>query len=115
MRIDAEDVAGAERDSDGGSIVADTKRHIPREALRPGELGKEMLALIARLYPICRSITGEGFRQTLRILREHIPLEIREVPSGTDVFDWTVPREWNIRDAYFKNARGERVVDFQRS
>ncbi|MDB5076779.1 MAG: Protein of unknown function aminopeptidase [Chloroflexi bacterium] len=115
MRIDAGDVASAEHDSDGGSIVADTKHRIPREGTQPADLGQEMLALIARLYPICRSITGEGFRQTLRILREHIPLEIREVPSGTDVFDWTVPREWNIRDAYIKNMRGERVVDFQRS
>jgi aminopeptidase-like protein len=115
VRIDAVDIARAECDSEGGSIAGDTKHHIPREAMRPGDLGQEMLALIARLFPICRSITGEGFRQTLRILREYIPLEMREVPSGTEVFDWTVPREWNIRDAYIKNARGERVVDFQRS
>jgi aminopeptidase-like protein len=72
-----------------------------------------MLALIARLYPICRSITGEGVRQTLSILQEHVPLEIREVPTGTPVFDWIVPREWNIRDAWIKNSAGERVVDFR--
>ena len=77
--------------------------------------GSDMLALITRLYPICRSITGEGVRETLRILREHIPLEIREIPSGTQVFDWTVPREWNIRDAWIKNSRGERVVDFRQN
>ena len=73
-----------------------------------------MHALITRLYPICRSITGDGLRETLRIIRESIPLEIREVPSGTKVFDWIVPREWNIRDAWIKNAKGEHIVDFQR-
>lgn len=72
-----------------------------------------MHALMRRLFPICRSITGEGTRETLRIIQEHIPLEIREVPSGTKVFDWTVPREWNIRDAWIKNSAGARVVDFQ--
>ncbi len=78
-------------------------------------IGYEMQRLIAELYPICRSITGDGFRKTLQVIRKHIPLEIREVPTGTQVFDWTVPKEWNIRDAYIKNARGERVVDFHSS
>jgi aminopeptidase-like protein len=77
--------------------------------------GRWIYELIARLYPICRSITGEGLRQTLRLLQDDIPLEIIEVPSGTRVLDWTVPPEWNIRDAYVKNARGERVIDFRRS
>ena len=54
--------------------------------------GLAMHQLAARLFPICRSITGEGVRQTLRILQEHIPLQIHEVPTGTKVFDWTVPR-----------------------
>jgi aminopeptidase-like protein len=72
-----------------------------------------MQALMAELYPICRSITGDGIRHTLRLLGEHIPLQIHEVPSGTPVFDWTVPNEWNIRDAYVKNAAGERVIDFR--
>lgn len=74
-----------------------------------------MYALIAELYPICRSITGNGFRKSLGILQRHLPLEIHEVPTGTPVFDWTVPREWNVRDAYIKNSRGEKVVDFQKS
>ena len=77
--------------------------------------GQEMYRLIEELYPICRSITGDGLRTTLRKLRGRIPLELHEVPSGTQVFDWTVPKEWNIRDAYVKNAKGERVIDFQRS
>lgn len=77
--------------------------------------GVAMHRLMAELYPICRSITGEGVRQTLRILQRLIPLEIREVPTGTQVFDWTVPKEWNIRDAYIKDGQGRRVVDFQQS
>jgi aminopeptidase-like protein len=79
------------------------------------EFGRQMYACIEELYPICRSITGNGSRQTLCLLQKHIPLTIHEVPTGTQVFDWTVPREWNIRDAYIKNARGERVADFQKS
>ena len=79
------------------------------------DVGGEMHALIADLYPICRSITGDGVRQTLSRLQPYIPLTVHEVPSGTKVLDWTVPQEWNIRDAYVKNARGERVVDFRRS
>ena len=74
-----------------------------------------MHALIAELYPICRSITGQGVRDSLQILQRHIPLTICEVPSGTKVLDWEIPREWNIRDAYIKNSRGERVVDFRQN
>lgn len=74
-----------------------------------------MLGFIVELYPICRSITGDGLRETLRLLQREIPLELREIPTGTQVFDWTVPKEWNIRDAYVKNAKGERVIDFQKS
>ncbi|HEY7161898.1 MAG TPA: DUF4910 domain-containing protein, partial [Acidobacteriota bacterium] len=77
--------------------------------------GLEMHSLMAELYPICRSITGEGFRQTMKILSELIPLEITEVPSRTEVFDWNVPREWNIRDAYIKDPSGKKIVDFQKS
>ena len=76
--------------------------------------GQEMYALATELYPICRSITGAGIRETLSRLKKHIPLTIHEVPTGTQVFDWTVPREWNIRDAYVKNSAGERVIDFRK-
>ncbi len=74
-----------------------------------------MYALIAELYPICRSITGDGVRRTLRRIGELIPLQLHEVPSGTQVFDWTVPKEWNVRDAYVKNRVGDRIIDFQQS
>lgn len=74
-----------------------------------------MLGLIEELYPICRSITGDGVRQTLGILQQHISLRVHEVPSGTQVFDWVVPKEWNVRDAYIKDSSGTRVVDFHKS
>jgi aminopeptidase-like protein len=80
-----------------------------------GDIGADIYRLIERLYPICRSITGDGVRETLDIIGEYIPLKTFEVPSGTRVFDWVVPKEWNIRDAYIKDSRGNRVVDFQQS
>lgn len=77
--------------------------------------GQAMYGLVERLYPLCRSITGDGVRRTLAVIGESIPLDMHEVPSGTQVFDWTVPQEWNIRDAYIADASGSRVVDFQAS
>lgn len=77
--------------------------------------GKELYSLVEELYPICRSITGDGVRETLKKLQAHVALTIHEVPTGTQVFDWTVPKEWNIRDAYIKDGNGEKIVDFQRS
>jgi len=77
--------------------------------------GRDLYQFAAELYPICRSITGHGIRQTLRMIQQHIPLKIFEVASGTSVFDWTVPKEWNIKDAYIKDRSGRRVVDFQKS
>jgi aminopeptidase-like protein len=76
-------------------------------------VGEDMYRMIVELYPICRSITGNGYRQTMRRIQEIIPISIQEVPSGTDVFDWTIPKEWNIRDAYVKGPSGKKVIDFQ--
>ena len=90
--------------------VSDVKTDID-----PTEVGKPMYELVQELYPICRSITGNGVRETLRRVGEHIPLEVHEVPTGTRVFDWTVPKEWNIRDAYVKNSDGIKVIDFKKS
>jgi aminopeptidase-like protein len=81
----------------------------------PLTVGAAMHDFIAEAYPICRSITGDGVRQTLAMLGERIPLQIHEVPTSTPAFDWTVPKEWNIRDAWIKDPRGEKVVDFRRS
>jgi aminopeptidase-like protein len=78
-------------------------------------LGSELHDRIRTLYPICRSITGNGVRETLRLLATEIDIHCSEVPTGTRVFDWTVPKEWNIRDAYIQERGGERVVDFKQS
>jgi aminopeptidase-like protein len=88
---------------------------MPEEAapLDLDDSGSAMHRLVAELFPICRSITGDGLRQTLLILQRYVPLTIFEVPSGTKVFDWTVPKEWNIRDAYIVDGHGKRVVDFR--
>jgi aminopeptidase-like protein len=80
---------------------------------RQADSGEEMYRLIRKLYPICRSITGDGVRQTLNILQEYVPLTVHNVASGTQVFDWTIPKEWNIKDAYIKNPNGEKIVDFE--
>lgn len=79
------------------------------------ELGNNLHAFVSELYPVCSSITGNGLREILRRIGKRIPLEVHEVPTGTAVFDWTVPREWNIRDAYVRNSRGEKVIDFKNS
>jgi aminopeptidase-like protein len=86
-----------------------------RAGLQAEALGRHLHDCAADLYPICRSITGDGVRETLRRLGLVAPVTLHEVPSGTPVFDWAVPREWNVRDAYVKNSRGERVIDFQES
>nr|WP_321242376.1 DUF4910 domain-containing protein [uncultured Tolumonas sp.] len=78
------------------------------------ELGTKMYTLAERLWPICRSITGAGVRETLKILQTELPeLHICDVPSGTSVFDWTIPQEWIIRDAYIEDPNGRRIVDFK--
>ncbi len=91
----------------GASAISVSPERLP--------LGREMHQLMAELFPICRSITGNGLRQTLRRLQAIVPLELHEVPSATPVFDWVVPDEWNVRDAYVKNAAGQKVIDFQAS
>lgn len=73
-----------------------------------------MWSLVEKLFPINRSITGNGVRQTLKILSEQIPLKIHEVPTGTKVFDWTIPQEWNLRDAYIIDPHGNKIADFKK-
>jgi len=77
--------------------------------------GSQMYQLVSELYPICRSITGNGVRETLTQIKTVIPLEVKEVPSGTPVFDWQVPKEWNIEDAWVKNSEGTKIIDFKKS
>jgi aminopeptidase-like protein len=94
--------------------VLNTPRNL-LEVIETFDLEQEGVALyemVRDLYPICRSITGNGLRQSLRYLQQSVPMVLREVPTGTPVLDWTVPKEWNIREAWIKNAQGEKVVDF---
>jgi len=79
------------------------------------DVGEEIYNLAAEIFPFCRSIVGDGVRATLRHLAQHIELDVHEVASGTPAFDWTVPREWNIRDAYIKDSIGNKIVDFAQS
>jgi aminopeptidase-like protein len=81
----------------------------------PADVGEDLYGFAVELFPICRSITGNGLRQTLAMIKNRIPLETFEVASGTQVFDWTVPKEWNVLDAYIKDRTGRRVVDFQQN
>jgi aminopeptidase-like protein len=85
------------------------------ETLYNADAGESIHSLAAEIFPICRSITGDGVRETLGILSNHIPIQMHEVASGTPVFDWVVPREWNIRDAYVKTSDGTKIIDFAQS
>ena len=77
-------------------------------------ISNDFFQLAGKLFPINRSITGNGVRQTLNIIREHLPnLEILEIPSGTKVFDWTVPKEWNVKEAYLLDPNGKKIADFK--
>jgi aminopeptidase-like protein len=76
------------------------------------EIGDKIYELTKKLYPICRSITGDGVRKTLDVLSEYVNIEKHEVSSGEKVYDWIVPEEWNLNDAYVENSQGERVIDF---
>ena len=71
-----------------------------------------MWSFVERAYPLCRSLTGAGVRQTLALLGERIPLQVHEVPSGTRILDWTVPKEWNVKEARIRGPRGETIADF---
>jgi aminopeptidase-like protein len=85
------------------------------EGWDPAREGLEAYEIVRELYPLCRSITGDGLRRSLGALRRHVDLTVSEVPTGTAVFDWVVPKEWNIRDAWIRNSRGQKVVDFQKN
>ncbi len=75
-------------------------------------LEQEVSAYLSSLYPICRSITGDGVRQTLQLLAEIVPLSVRDVPSGTEVLGWKIPQEWRVREAWVKDPMGKKVIDF---
>ncbi len=73
-----------------------------------------MIELIKKLFPICRSITGNGVRKSLDIIKKKIPnLDIKEIPSGTKVYDWNVPKEWNVHDAWVMDSNGNKIIDFK--
>jgi aminopeptidase-like protein/spore coat polysaccharide biosynthesis protein SpsF (cytidylyltransferase family) len=108
--------AGVGIESTAGEIVSIALHHrLSAIADSSGDVTATIDAYLKRLFPLCRSVTGEPNRQTLRILQEIIPLTIHEVPTGTEVYDWVIPHEWTIRDAWISNAKGERIVDFRAS
>ena len=86
-----------------------------RRPARAETLGRDAYELMARLFPLCRSLSGDGVRATFDLIDREIPISRTEIPSGTKLFDWVVPDEWNIRDAYIADSEGNRVVDFRRS
>lgn len=77
-------------------------------------IGEEIYSLVKALFPICRSLTGDGVRRTLAMIQEKIPgMKIYEVPTGTVCYDWVIPKEWNVRDAYIIDPEGNKIVDFK--
>ncbi len=84
-------------------------------------MGRKIYELCRKIFPICRSITGDGVRETLRILDNYIfdgtslHLDIHEIPTGTKVFDWTIPKEWRIREAYIEDELGNHIIDFKKN
>ena len=79
------------------------------------KIGENMHKFAKELFGITRSITGDGVRETLSRINKRVPVQIHEVPSGTKVFDWTIPDEWNIKDAWVKDSRGRKVIDFRKN
>lgn len=104
MRINARPIVAE------GAVDTELKQSLPR--LGTADSGADMHALMTDLFPICRSLTGPGFRETLEVLSRYVPIELNAVPSGTRCFDWTVPDEWSIRDAYLEDANGKRHAEF---
>ena len=107
-------------------IIAEDVRHnrsrkvcsyIGQDSTEHLDEGKKMFELCKEMFPICRSITGNGVRESFKILNKYLDTEfkITEVPTGTQVCDWTVPKEWNIEDAYIENEKGEKIVDFKKN
>ncbi len=99
---------------DGGDLVTENRAFL-RGHWDEDALVKDADQLLSELFPICRSITGEGVRKTLNRLGELSPLQMHSVPTGTGCYDWTIPDEWNISDAYIALEDGTRIVDFQSS
>jgi len=79
------------------------------------ETGNNMYELVKKLFPICRSITGDGVRKTLEIIKEYIPIKLYEVPTGTKVFDWVIPKEWNIKGACLMDTANKKIIDFEKN
>ena len=95
-------------------LTHDLRRSVLLPQSSPG-VGDQAYGLMERMFPLCRSLTGDGVRATLDLIEEEIPITRTEIPSGTRIFDWVVPDEWNIRDAYIAAPDGTRVVDFRES
>ena len=85
------------------------------ENIQNNDKGNNMYGIIKKLFPICRSITGNGTRQSLEIISKEFPIETYEIPTGTQVFDWTIPKEWNILDAYVIDPTRRKIIDFKKS
>ena len=89
------------------------RESLVQKLYQPG-IGQELWDFANGIYPICRSISGNGVRETLGHIKEKIDLQIHEVPSGTQAFDWTIAPEWNIRDAWIKDPQGKKIIDFKK-
>ena len=93
--------------------MVDSMANISLTELDGSHVGREMHHLMTELFPICRSITGNGVRQTHDLIREIIPITTHEIPTGTQVLDWTIPKEWNIQSAYVIAPDGRKIMDFE--